>query len=126
MKLLPEHTLTVPWYRSRLFWGIILLLQFFLNIMLLKAFGSYDTIGNSLISLLTASGSGIFWVILATLFNNFEWTNLLSNLLYVVFLPTLLVLTFRKKHIQLVFPIILLVSMLITLITGILLLGSYS
>lgn len=116
----------IPWYRTRKFWGIVLVVQFLLNLVILDLFSTGENLFDFAQSLITALGAGAVWTLLAFLFNHFQNIHLVSSLVYLFIGAILIFMTFKERKVSLAYPLILFGCMLVTLVVGMLLLSTSS
>lgn len=112
-----------PFYRTRLFWGTLLIVHFIINLILLDLISTqsfFVMINNAL----TAAGSGVIWAMFIYLLGSFSEIHIIKSILYGILLTFLLIKTFKATIVPLVYPSIILISMSLTLLMGIILMGS--
>ena len=98
-------------------------MHFIINLILLDLISTqsfFVMINNAL----TAAGSGVIWAMFIYLLGSFSEIHIIKSILYGILLTFLLIKTFKATIVPLVYPSIILISMSLTLLMGIILMGS--
>lgn len=117
---------SLPWYRTRKFWAIVLTTGILLNSIILYPLISLKTFLDFFNTIIGLLGGSSVWFLLSVLFGHFKDIHLFSSILYTPIFLFLVYYTFRKRTVSFFYPLLLLILIIITLIIGVVFMGSYS
>ena len=113
----------VPWYFGRKFWGILTGLPFLLSFMFYWK-NTYDPFWEKLIDYFTILAEGGVYLISVGISNIPAKPTNEYSILYYIILGLFVYLGFRKKKVNIIFPIIIIIISFIGLAAGLFLSGS--
>lgn len=114
---------SIPWYRTRLFWGGVIgvLLAWGIVIYILFIYHPGDSLSRNFTYLSFSLGVFPIGLLLSKVLGE-----IVSIYIYYFIMSSLLFMTFRKKKVVIVWPILFTIIFLLGHIFGILFLGSFS